>query len=72
MEAVAGKGRTGWSVAVSLLAPFAVIAGDMETFDDGSTSEPTIESQGFTEMGQRIDPEPEFRKSKARRHLRYS
>jgi hypothetical protein len=47
---VAGNGRTGWSVALSLLAPFAVITlSDMEVFEDGSTSEPSIESHGFTE-----------------------
>ena len=65
METVAGSGRTGWSVAVSLLAPFAVVTlGDMDTFEDGSTSEPFIESLGITETGQRIDEEAEFRKSK--------
>jgi hypothetical protein len=33
-EAVAGSGITGWSVAVSLLAPFAVITlSDMESFE---------------------------------------
>ncbi len=65
METVTGTGRTGWSVAVSLLAPFAVITlSDMETFEDGCTSEPSIESLGFTDMGQRIDPEAEFRKFK--------
>jgi len=65
METVAGSGQTGWSVAVSLLAPFAVITlGDMDTFEDGSISEPSIESHGLTEAGQRIDEEAEFRKSK--------
>jgi hypothetical protein len=65
METVAGSGRTGWSVAVSLLAPFAVIIlGDMETFEDGSISEPSIESRGSAEAGQPIDEEAEFRKSK--------
>ncbi len=65
METVAGNGRTGWSVAVSLVAPFAVVSfSDMENFEDGSTSEPSIESLGFTEMGQRIDPEADFRKFK--------
>lgn len=48
METVAGSGRTGWAVAVSLIAPFAVITlSDMEAFEDGSFSEPTIESQGL-------------------------
>lgn len=65
VEAVAGHGRTGWSVGVSLLAPFSVITlSEMEVFEDGSTSEPSIESQGFTETGQRMDPEVEFRKLK--------
>lgn len=64
METVAGSGRTGWAVAVSLIAPFAVITlSDMETFEDGSFSDPTIESQGFIKTGQRIDPEAEFLKS---------
>jgi hypothetical protein len=65
METVAGDGKTGWSVAVSLLAPFAVITlSDMATFEDGSTSEPSIESQGYSDTGQRTDPEAEFRKFK--------
>jgi hypothetical protein len=68
METVAGSGRTGWAVAVSLVAPFAVITlSDMETYEDGSFSEPTIESQGFTETFQRIDPEAAFLKSKGER-----
>jgi hypothetical protein len=65
METVAGRGRTGWSVAVSLLAPFAVVTlSDMDTFEDGTTLEPSIESHGVTETGQRIDEEAEFRESK--------
>ena len=65
MEAVSGTGTTGWCVAVSLLAPFAVITlSDREVFEDGSASEPSIESRGFTEAGQRIDPEAEFLKFK--------
>jgi hypothetical protein len=64
-KVVAGTGRTGWSVAVSLLAPFAVITlSDMVTFEDGSISEPAIESMGFIETGQRIDPQAEFKKFK--------
>src|SRR5216683_6717992 len=47
------------------MTAFAVITlSDMETFEDGSTSEPSIESLGFTETGQRIDPEAQFRKFK--------
>ena len=65
IETVAGSGRSGWSVAVSLLAPFSVITlSDMDTFEDGTTSEPSIESHGVTETGQRIDEEAEFRISK--------
>ena len=36
-------------------------AGGMDTFEDGSISEPSIESNGLTETGQRIDEEAEFR-----------
>jgi hypothetical protein len=58
LETVAGGGRTGWSVAVSLLAPFAVVTlSDMDTFEDGTTSEPSLESNGFTETGQPTDEE---------------
>lgn len=68
VETVAGRGRTGLAVAVSLIAPFAVInLSDTETYEDGSFSEPTIESHGFSETGQRIDPEAEFLKSKGER-----
>jgi len=64
-ETVTGTGRTGWSVAVSLLAPFAVVTlSDWEIYDDGSTSDPSIECPGFTPMGERIDLEAEFRNSK--------
>jgi len=67
-ETVAGSGRTGLAVAVSLIAPFAVInLSDMETYEDGSFSEPTIESHRFSETGQRIDPEAEFLKSEGDR-----
>ena len=65
METVAGSGRTGWSVAVSLIAPFAVVTlSDMETYEDGSSSGPTLESHAFSETGQRTDPEAEFLKFK--------
>lgn len=65
METVTGTGRTGWSVAVSLVAPFAVITlSEVVAFEDGSTWEPSIESPEITEKGQRIDPEAEFRKFK--------
>lgn len=59
---ISGSGRTGWVVVVSLLAPFAVIElGDMVTFEDGSTTEPEIESYGQTADGELIDPENNFR-----------
>lgn len=65
MEAVTGTGRTGWSVAVSLLAPFAVITlSEVVALEDGSTWGPSIESPEITEKGQRIDPEAQFRKFK--------
>jgi hypothetical protein len=58
-----GSGRTGWVVAVSLLAPFAVIElGDVSTFEDGNTTEAEIESYAETEDGERINQEEHFRK----------
>lgn len=64
MKNIPGEGRTGWSVAVSLLAPFAVVSlNDMLVFEDGSTSEPGIESCAQTEEGEPItDMEAQFRK----------
>lgn len=60
---ISGSGRTGWVIAVSLLAPFAVIElGDMAAFEDGSTTEAEIESYGQTTDGDLIDPEETFRK----------
>jgi hypothetical protein len=62
---VPGKGRTGWVVAVSLLAPFAVIElGDVASFEDGSTDEAEIEPYAETADCQRIDLEERFRKMK--------
>jgi hypothetical protein len=62
---VPGKGRTGWVVAVSLLAPFAVIElGDLAAYEDGSTDEAEIESYAETAHGERIDLEEQFRKMK--------
>jgi hypothetical protein len=60
---ISGRGRTGWVVAVSLLAPFAVIElGDMATSEDGDTTEAEIESYAETEDGERINQEEHFRK----------
>ena len=65
VETVPGRARAGWSVAVSLLAPFAVIALDeMATFEDGSTREPGIEPHDFTEEGDSTETEEHFRKSR--------
>jgi hypothetical protein len=62
-EVAAGTGWTGWSVSVSLLAPFAVITlSDMATFEDGASSEPSLERHAFTETGEGFDPEAEFLK----------
>jgi hypothetical protein len=60
---VAGQGRVGWAVGVSLMAPFAVITlGEMTTFDNGTVSEPSLETQAETEDGTQItDPEAHFR-----------
>jgi hypothetical protein len=65
VDLVPGEGRTGWVVAVSLLAPFAVVEfGDMATFEDGSSDEAEIESYAETADGKRIDLEEQFRKMK--------
>ena len=59
---VKGSGREGWSVSVSLLTPFAVIAlSAMETYEDGSTIEPSMEPLIFNERGERIDPEAHYK-----------
>ncbi|PYT24176.1 MAG: hypothetical protein DMG57_29640 [Acidobacteria bacterium] len=58
---IPGRGRTGWVVAVSLLAPFAVIElSDTVAFEDGSRTEAEIESYGQT-AGERVAPEENFR-----------
>jgi hypothetical protein len=58
---ISGSGRTGWVIAVSLLAPFAVIElGDRITFEDGSTTEPEIESCIQRPDGELIDAEKHF------------
>jgi len=64
MKNIPGEGRTGLSVAASLLAPFAIVLlNDMLAFEDGSTSEPGIEPCAQTEEGEPIaDLEAHFRK----------
>ena len=67
---VNGSGREGWSVSVSLLAPFAVIAlSAMETYEDGSTIEPSMESFIFDERGERIDPEAHYKELRSEEAL---
>ncbi|MGD0776493.1 MAG: hypothetical protein ABSC05_27070 [Candidatus Solibacter sp.] len=61
MVTVPGEGRTGWSVAVSLIAPFAAIAlSDYTVFEDGSVSEPAIERFAVDDDGSPINPEDHF------------
>ncbi len=61
-ETVAGRGRVGWSVAVSRVAPFALITlSNMTTFDNGTVWEPGLEPHAETEDGMRLaDPEAHF------------
>lgn len=62
MKKVPGEGRTGWSVAVSLLAPFAVITlSELVNFEDGSAAEPAIEAIVLTEDGDKVNLEENFR-----------
>ena len=61
VEPVLGTGRTGWSVAVSLVAPFATVTvAEYEAYEDGTVSEPAIEFNGFV-SGERFDIETGFR-----------
>jgi len=65
---IPGIGRTGWVVAVSLVAPFAVIElGDVVAFEDGSTTEAAVESHEETADGEPIIPEEHFQKSRGAR-----
>ncbi len=57
----AGQGRVGHTVAVSLAAPFAIIAlNEFETFENGSRSEPGIHFEVFDLDGKRLDPEEHY------------
>jgi hypothetical protein len=61
IETLHGDGQTGWCVAVSLLAPFAVITlGERIEYDNGDSREPAIESTLETVEGVPIDPERHF------------
>jgi hypothetical protein len=60
---VQGQGHIGWAVAVSMIAPFAVIAlNNYSTFEDGSSSEPAIEQCAQDDDGNVVNPEEHFRK----------
>ena len=60
---VPGEGHTGWAVAASLIAPFAVIAlSDYSVFEDGSEGGPAIEPYSQDQDGNEIHPESRFRK----------
>jgi hypothetical protein len=62
VETVNGAGRTGWCIAVSLLAPFAVITlGERIEYENGDTVEPSLESHLETMDGSAIDPVEHFR-----------
>ena len=59
---VPGTGRIGCTVAVSLLAPVAIVRfGDMEQLDDGSQILPQIDDSIFDLAERPIDPETHFR-----------
>ena len=69
---VPGTGTTGWVVAVSLLAPFAVIElGEVVVFKDGSTTEAEIEPYRETASGQPIKLEEDFQKSGVFGHINF-
>jgi hypothetical protein len=49
-------------VAVSLVAPFAVVTLDqMEVFENGTQSEPDVEPHLFSLDGRKLDPEDHYR-----------
>src|SRR6266542_267654 len=57
-----GEGRVGYVVAVSLVAPFAVVTLDqMEVFENGSRSEPDAEPHIFGLDGRKVNPEDHYR-----------
>ena len=63
---IRGAGRSGYCVAVCLLAPFAAIAfGERIECDNGDTTEPSIELPLETIEGDSIDPERHFRETAA-------
>jgi hypothetical protein len=69
-----GEGRIGYVVAISLVAPFAVVAQDqLEVFENGSRSEsPTLSPTSSTSTGGRWIPRITIAKSSMRPGSRYS
>ena len=62
LHTVQGQSRIGCSVAVSLMAPFALTAPSfMDNFDGGSFSEPAIETVIVAEKGEQIDPDDHYK-----------
>ena len=59
---VQGEGRIGYVVAVSLVAPFAVVAlNQLELFENGTRSEPDVAPHIFDVDGRKVDPENHYR-----------
>lgn len=57
----AGQGRIGHIVAVSMVAPLALVAVDQfEAFENGSYSEPGVEGHLFDLDGDRLDKERHY------------
>lgn len=70
-ETLAGTGRVGCSVAISLVAPFALITPDhMETFEGGSPTEPNLGPQAFTMEGEPVDASDYIRDLVGKKGLR--
>ena len=57
-----GEGRIGCAVGISLVAPFAVVTLDqMEVFENGSRSEPSVEPHIFGLDGRNLNMEEHYR-----------
>lgn len=57
-----GEGRIGYVVAVSLVAPFAVVTlNQVEIFENGNRSEPDVEPHIFGLDGRTVDPDDHYR-----------
>ena len=56
-----GKGRIGWAVGISLVAPVAAVMLDqLEVFESGSRSEPDVEPHIFNLNGEKVDLEKHY------------